>query len=134
MVCLLLGVFLRKWCGLAVATATFSFLKLLRLYALLRTVAFSRLAGGQLGGGPILPRTLILISQLEIIFNMNTQYNSQTENTDAEIRASNTGTLNSLDLLSEPVGTFAGTQDRMIRIRNGQRIPADTGDQGGGQN
>jgi hypothetical protein len=39
-----------------------------------------------------------------------------------------------LESISIPVGTFAGTQDRIIRIRNGQRVPADTGDQGGGQN
>jgi hypothetical protein len=65
---------------------------------------------------------------------MNTQYNRQSENTDAELLAPNKSTLNSLDVLSEPVGTFGGTQDRIIRIRNGRRIPADTGDQGGGQN
>ena len=65
---------------------------------------------------------------------MNTQYNRQSEITDAELLAPNKSTLNSLDVLSEPVGTFGGTQDRIIRIRNGRRIPADTGDQGGGQN
>jgi hypothetical protein len=39
-----------------------------------------------------------------------------------------------LKLLSKPVGTFSGTTDRILRVRNGEAIPADTGDQGGGQN
>jgi hypothetical protein len=47
---------------------------------------------------------------------------------------SNTAFVEKLELISVPVGTWAGTQDRVIRIRDGQRIPADTGDQGGGQN
>jgi hypothetical protein len=33
-----------------------------------------------------------------------------------------------------PIGTFAGSQDVVLRIRNGKPIPANTGDQGGGQN
>lgn len=33
-----------------------------------------------------------------------------------------------------PVGTFAGSKDTVLRIRNGQSVAADTGDQGGGQN
>ena len=36
--------------------------------------------------------------------------------------------------ISVPVGSFAGTLERIIRIRDGERIPVDTGDQGGGQN
>jgi hypothetical protein len=32
------------------------------------------------------------------------------------------------------VGTFAGSKDAVLRIRNGKPIAADTGDQGGGQN
>jgi hypothetical protein len=39
-----------------------------------------------------------------------------------------------LESLAQPVGTFAGTEDRILRIRNGQIIPADVGNQGGGQN
>jgi hypothetical protein len=38
-----------------------------------------------------------------------------------------------LHSLSQPIGTFGGSEDRIIRIRNGQIIPANTGDQGGGQ-
>ena len=33
-----------------------------------------------------------------------------------------------------PIGSFAGSQDFLIRIRNGKLVAADTGDQGGGQN
>jgi hypothetical protein len=33
-----------------------------------------------------------------------------------------------------PVGTFAGSNDFVVRIRDGKPTPADTGDQGGGQN
>ena len=33
-----------------------------------------------------------------------------------------------------PIGTFAGTNDFVVRIRNGKPIAASTGDQGGGQN
>ena len=33
-----------------------------------------------------------------------------------------------------PMGTFAGSQDFILRIRNGRPIIANTGDQGGGQN
>jgi len=39
-----------------------------------------------------------------------------------------------LESLSKPIGTFGGTTDRIIRVRSGEAIPADTGDQGGGQN
>ena len=41
-----------------------------------------------------------------------------------------------IDLLKTrtPIGTFAGTQDFVIRIRNGKLVAANTGDQGGGQN
>jgi hypothetical protein len=36
--------------------------------------------------------------------------------------------------LSKPIGTFGETPDRILRVRDGQPEPADTGDQGGGQN
>jgi hypothetical protein len=39
-----------------------------------------------------------------------------------------------LQSISEPVGTFGGSEDRIIRIRNGKIVAANTGDQGGGQN
>jgi hypothetical protein len=33
-----------------------------------------------------------------------------------------------------PVGTFAGSQDFIVRVRNGSSVAANTGDQGSGQN
>jgi hypothetical protein len=35
---------------------------------------------------------------------------------------------------AKPVGTFGGSIDFILRIRNGKPVAADTGDQGGGQN
>jgi hypothetical protein len=32
------------------------------------------------------------------------------------------------------IGTFAGSEDSILRIREGKPVPANTGDQGGGQN
>jgi hypothetical protein len=36
--------------------------------------------------------------------------------------------------VTAPMGTFAGTNDFVIRIRNGKPIAANIGAQGGGQN
>jgi hypothetical protein len=33
-----------------------------------------------------------------------------------------------------PIGTFAGSQEFILRICNGEPVAANTGDQGGGQN
>jgi hypothetical protein len=33
-----------------------------------------------------------------------------------------------------PIGTFGGSQEFILRIRNGKPVAANTGDQGGGQN
>jgi hypothetical protein len=33
-----------------------------------------------------------------------------------------------------PEGTFAGTRKKPVEVKEGERIPDDTGDQGGGQN
>jgi hypothetical protein len=33
-----------------------------------------------------------------------------------------------------PIGTFADSQEFILRIRNGKPVAANTGDQGGGQN
>lgn len=40
----------------------------------------------------------------------------------------------SIEQASEPVGTFAGPSDQVIRTREGDPVPQDTGSQGGGQN
>jgi hypothetical protein len=36
--------------------------------------------------------------------------------------------------LCKPIGTFAGTEDLILRVRNGQIVAVDSGDQGDGQN
>ena len=33
-----------------------------------------------------------------------------------------------------PIGTFGGSEDFIVRIRRGNAVAANTGDQGGGQN
>ena len=33
-----------------------------------------------------------------------------------------------------PIGTFADSEEFILRIRNGKPVAANTGDQGGGQN
>jgi hypothetical protein len=61
---------------------------------------------------------------------MNTPYSDQTVRT----KEQDTGDRRTLESVSIPIGTFAGSEDRIVRIRKGQIVPADTGDQGGGQN
>jgi hypothetical protein len=39
-----------------------------------------------------------------------------------------------VQILRVPVGTFAGTRERLFLIQNGELHGFDTGDQGGGQN
>jgi hypothetical protein len=39
-----------------------------------------------------------------------------------------------LGFQSIPIGTFAGTIEQLLFVRNGEIVPSDTGDQGGGQN
>ena len=34
----------------------------------------------------------------------------------------------------KPIGTFAGTIERAVLVRNGEIVPSDSGDQGRGQN
>jgi hypothetical protein len=33
-----------------------------------------------------------------------------------------------------PIGTFGGTIEQLLLVRNGEIVPSDTGDQAGGQN
>jgi hypothetical protein len=39
-----------------------------------------------------------------------------------------------LGFQSIPIGTFAGTIEQLLLVRNGEIVPSDTGNQGGGQN
>jgi hypothetical protein len=65
---------------------------------------------------------------------MKTQYNDEKVLSAQRNSGISANSLNALEFISVPIGTFAGTQDRIIRIRDGKQVPADTGDQGGGQN
>ena len=42
--------------------------------------------------------------------------------------------LPALTSMAKPMGTFAGEGDLILRIHDGRVAPANTGDQGGGQN
>jgi hypothetical protein len=76
---------------------------------------------------------LFLTSKKQITI-MNAQQRNRTRKTEKQESVSDAATLRQLESTSIPIGTFAGTEDRIIRTRDGQIIPADTGDQGGGQN
>jgi hypothetical protein len=39
-----------------------------------------------------------------------------------------------LEFIRVPLGSFAGTLERILIVRHGEVVAADTGDQGGGQN
>jgi len=40
----------------------------------------------------------------------------------------------SLIRMAAPIGVFAGPTDFIVEFQNGELVPADTGNQGGGQN
>jgi hypothetical protein len=65
---------------------------------------------------------------------MNAQQTNQTLAHKEQNKASRTERPNHSEFISVAIGSFAGTLERIIRIRDGQPVPADTGDQGGGQN
>jgi hypothetical protein len=65
---------------------------------------------------------------------MNTKHNDQTVLPEQQNNVLTSKSSNRLEFVSVPVGSFAGTLERIIRIRDGRPVPSDTGDQGGGQN
>jgi hypothetical protein len=65
---------------------------------------------------------------------MNTHHTNQTLLTDHQNKYLRRDHSIRSEFISVPVGSFAGTLERVIRIRDGRPVPADTGDQGGGQN
>jgi hypothetical protein len=65
---------------------------------------------------------------------MSARTNEQTILQDQQKYGFNADPSNAPEFISVPVGSFAGTLERILRIRDGKRVPADTGDQGGGQN
>jgi hypothetical protein len=66
--------------------------------------------------------------------NQNTVNTNITTTREGQTAVLDANVLALLESLAQPVGTFGGTQDRILRIRNGRIIPADAGSQGGGQN
>jgi hypothetical protein len=52
----------------------------------------------------------------------------------SETRTSGMISLEQLKAMGVPMGTFAGSTDFVVRIRNGALVAANTGNQGGGQN
>ena len=78
-------------------------------------------------------RGIIFITQQNTVI-MNTPRNDQTALPAKQHNGLGANSLNALDFISIPVGSFAGTLERILRIRDGKQVPADTGDQGGGQN
>jgi hypothetical protein len=44
------------------------------------------------------------------------------------------GSVEEIIALGTPVGTWGGSEDVLLRIRNGERVVANVGGQGGGQN
>jgi hypothetical protein len=62
---------------------------------------------------------------------MNNKAPVSTSNND---RLVTTMTLDELLALSTPVGTFGGSRDILLRIRNGKPVASNVGSQGGGQN
>jgi len=62
---------------------------------------------------------------------MKTQNTEQTEQTHQNLEHHRTERL---EFIRVPVGSFAGTLERVIIARDGQVVAGDPGDQGGGQN
>jgi hypothetical protein len=65
---------------------------------------------------------------------MTAQTNEQTTLKEQQNYGFDSDPSSAPEFISVPVGSFAGTLERIIRVRDGKRVPADTGDQGGGQN
>jgi len=64
---------------------------------------------------------------------MSAQRNDHTVLPEQQHNGFSADSLNALEYISVPVGSFAGTLERILRIRHGKQVSADTGDQGGGQ-
>jgi hypothetical protein len=79
------------------------------------------------------PRAITFKTQRNAVI-INKQHIDQTVLTDQQNSHSSADSSTRSGFISVPVGSFAGTLERIIRIRDGRPVPADTGDQGGGQN
>jgi hypothetical protein len=58
----------------------------------------------------------------------------QTNVMNHSIRSAFSGALDGLQVIRVPVGTFAGTQERLLLVPGGELTGFDIGHQGGGQN
>lgn len=66
---------------------------------------------------------------------MNLQQNQQSQKmSDHSTASSIMGSPVELMKTAKPIGTFASSDDLILRIRSGELVAADTGDQGQGQN
>jgi hypothetical protein len=65
---------------------------------------------------------------------MNVQPNGQKRRTGDPEESPFTISTANLVTMGKPIGIFAGSEDFIMRIRNGKLVTSDTGDQGGGQN
>ena len=65
---------------------------------------------------------------------MSVQQEDQKPKTNNQNEAPLTASIARLVTMMKPIGTFAGREDFTLRIRNGELVAGDTGDQGGGQN
>jgi hypothetical protein len=61
---------------------------------------------------------------------MNVQPNDQKRRTGDPEESPFTISTANLVTMGKPIGTFAGSEDFIMRIRNGKLVTADTGDQG----
>ena len=55
-------------------------------------------------------------------------------NTEPKKPASDKPASEDIEVEAIPEGTFAGTRKKPVEVKEGERVPDDTGDQGGGQN
>jgi hypothetical protein len=62
---------------------------------------------------------------------MNAIQNDQGQMTAGQEKSSATASISELMKMGQPVGPCG---DIILKFRNGELVPADTGDQGGGQN
>jgi hypothetical protein len=65
---------------------------------------------------------------------MDHKTNSEPPAADGVTRTSPMFSLEQLKAMGIPIGTFGGSHDFVVRIRNGALVAANAGTQGGGQN
>jgi hypothetical protein len=66
--------------------------------------------------------------------NLDHKTNSDSPTASSETRTSGIFSLEQLKAMGIPIGTFGGTHDFVVRIRDGALVAANAGTQGAGQN